>query len=345
MSTQLYKDFSAPQESTTNQSMTEVLSSRAEHEVQAAFVIAKKFPRNQGQSFVDIINACRRPALCEVALYTYPRGGTQVTGPSIRLAEMMAQNYGNIDCGIREISQQNGTAVAEAYAIDLQTNTRVTKVFSVKLERHAKKGITKLTDPRDCYEMIANQGSRRLRSCILAIIPGDIIEAAVSQVHKTLLSSDIPVVDQVKIMLLAFDALGVKAEHIEKRLGHNLDAIIPTELVTLKGILTSIKNGMAKREDFFDIKTEWKINEDSESLKALIDKNKAIVTEPTGEIIQENIQVETANIDQLTMIRDIIKESKVSNQKRDDVLKKFNVTHVEKLAADKVDEFIAQLLA
>ncbi len=54
--------------------------------------------------------------------------------------------------------------------------------------------------------------------------------------------------------------------------------------------------------------------------------------------------IPSANIDQLTMIRDIIKESKVSNQKRDDVLKKFNVTHVEKLASDKVDEFIAQLL-
>ncbi len=52
-----------------------------------------------------------------------------------------------------------------------------------------------------------------------------------------------------------------------------------------------------------------------------------------------------ANIDQLTMIRDIIKEKHIGNVKREAALKTFNVTHVEQLPADKVDEFIEQLIA
>jgi hypothetical protein len=186
-------------------------------------------------------------------MYAYPRGGTLVTGPSIRLAEVLAQSWGNLDCGVREISQSNGVSIAEAYAIDLQTNTRVTKVFYVKHERHKKKEITKLTDPRDIYELVANQGARRLRACILGILPGDVVEAAVEQCKKTLQSSDVPIAEQIRKMVMAFDELGVKVEHLEKRLGHKLEATIGQEIVTLKGIYKSLKDGMANREDFFDI--------------------------------------------------------------------------------------------
>lgn len=266
--------FNAPANAdmASNNSMVEVAGTRAEHEVQAAFVIAKKFPRNQMESYSAIIEACKRPFLAEQAMYAYPRGGTVVTGPSIRLAEAMSQSWGNLDCGIREISQSNGVSVAEAYAIDLQTNTRITKVFHVKHERHTKKGVTKLTDPRDIYELVANQGARRLRACILGIIPGDVTEAAVERVKKTLASSDVPISEQIKKMVLAFDEFGVKVEHLEKRLGHNLDATIGAEIVTLKGIYKSIKDGMATREDFFDIGGPTGNKNAKEGLNALLEE-------------------------------------------------------------------------
>jgi hypothetical protein len=222
-------------------------------EVQAAYVIAKKFPRNQHESYMAILEACKRPFLAEQAMYAYPRGGTLVNGPSIRLAEAMAQAWGNIEFGIREISQANGVSTVEAYAIDLQTNSRKPVTFHVKHERHTKKGITKLTDPRDIYELVANQGARRLRNCILAIIPGDVQEAAVNQCKKTMESGEVPLADRIRTMIAKFDELGVKVEHLEKRLAHKLDATIPQEIVTLQTIYKSIKDGFAHREDFFDI--------------------------------------------------------------------------------------------
>lgn len=253
---------------------------RAVAEVQASYVIAKKFPRNQHESYMAIMASCKRPFLAEQAMYAYPRGNSLVTGPSIRLAECMAQSWGNLDCGIREISQSNGVSVAEAYAIDLQTNTRVTKIFHVPHVRDTKKGRVKLTDARDIYEIVANQGSRRVRACILAILPGDVIEAAVEQCKKTLASSDIPISDQIKKMVLAFDELGVKVEHLEKRLGHNLSATISQEIVTLKSIYKSLRDGMANREDFFDIAGAK--NEDAKAdLESLLaEKNKSLKKEP-----------------------------------------------------------------
>lgn len=274
MSNDLDLGFNTPQKvQEQDTSLTQTAGERATAEVQAAYVIAKKFPRNLHESYQNILASCKRPFLAEQAMYAYPRGGQLITGPSIRLAEAMGQSWGNLDCGVREVSQSNGVSVAEAYAIDLQTNTRITKTFHVKHERHTKKGKTRLTDPRDIYEMVANQGARRLRACILGIIPGDVADAAVEQCKRTLESSDVPIADQIKKMVSAFDELGVKVEHLEKRLGHNLDATIAQEIVTLKGIYKSIKDGMAKREDFFEIQS--KAAEDSkEDLKELLEKNK-----------------------------------------------------------------------
>src|SRR5204863_5210063 len=127
------------------QGLIAATEARAVAEVQASYIIAKKFPRNQYESYMAIIESCKRPNLAEQAMYAYPRGGTLVTGPSIRLAEAMAQAWGNIEFGIREISQANGVSTVEAYAIDLQTNSRKPVTFHVKHERHTKKGITKLT--------------------------------------------------------------------------------------------------------------------------------------------------------------------------------------------------------
>ena len=114
-----------------NHATTEMVISRQAQEVQAAMVIAKKFPRDEVQSFNRIMKACQRKTLAEQAMYEYPRGGTKVTGPSIRLAEAMAQNWGNLDYGIVELEQKNGESQVMAYAWDLETNTRQTKIFSV----------------------------------------------------------------------------------------------------------------------------------------------------------------------------------------------------------------------
>ena len=53
-------------------------------------VIAKKFPRNETLAISRIMQACERLSLAESSLYAYPRGGTTVSGPSIRLAEALA---------------------------------------------------------------------------------------------------------------------------------------------------------------------------------------------------------------------------------------------------------------
>ena len=234
---------------------SEMMISRQAQEVQAAMIIAKKFPRNEVQSYNRIIRACQRKKLAENAMYEYPRGTTRVTGASIRLAEAMAQNWGNVDFGVIELEQKNGESQVMAYAWDLETNTRQTKIFSVPHIRTTKKGIIPLTDPRDIYEMIANQGARRLRACILGIIPGDIIDAALEQCNKTLLSnSGQPLIDTIREMATIFEKeFAIPIEAIEKYIGYKAESFSMNDLVRLRKIYSSLHDGIAKREDYFEL--------------------------------------------------------------------------------------------
>lgn len=242
------------QQSQSSNPMAQASSSREMEEVKGAIFLAKQFPRNVFQAEQRIMDACKRSSLAETAIYQFPKGGTKVTGPSIRLAEVVAQNWGNIDFGIKELEQREGESQVMAYAWDLETNTRQTKVFTVKHSLYTKSGIKKLTDPRDIYEMVANQGSRRVRACILGVIPGDVIENATNQCKQTLAgSSDKPLKERVTGMLKHFkENYGVTQEMIEERFGYNVDSFTEIDLVNAKSIINSLKDGMAKADDFFE---------------------------------------------------------------------------------------------
>lgn len=250
-----YSDYMPPQQQASSVT-TEAMVSRQAQEVQAAMVIAKKFPRDTYQAFERIKTACGRKLLAESAVYEYPRGKMKVRGPSIRLAEALAQNWGNIDYGIMELEQKNGESSVMAYAWDLETNTRQTKIFTVKHERKANGSISKLTDPRDIYEMVANQGARRVRSCILGVIPGDIVDAAVDMCHQTLISGHKePLEDRLRNAFSAFKKeFGVTKEMIEEYIGSNADAFTEQDYLKIGRIFTSLRDGMAKKEDYFNTK-------------------------------------------------------------------------------------------
>lgn len=262
-----------PQVITQKSVSTEMMVSRQAQEVQAAMVVAKKFPRDENVSETRIMNACKRRSLAEQATYEYPRGTETVTGPSIRLAEVIAQNWGNIDFGITELEQKNGESTVMAYCWDLETNTRQTKIFTVPHIRSTKNGSKALTDPRDIYELVANQGARRLRACILGIIPGDIVESAVLACRKTLSGGSKPFGERVEICINLFrEQYGVPKESLEKYIGMNTNGWTEQTLVRLAAVNTSLKNGIADLTQFFELPDAAPMN----------------VNPETGEVIEES---------------------------------------------------------
>ena len=294
----------------TNRSLRE--QSSAQSEVQTAMVVAQSCPRDPMLAMDRILNACTRPSLAEMAVYEYARGGTQITGPSIRLAEAIAQNWGNLSFGIREIDQHNGVSTVQAFAWDLETNNRREVTFQVKHQRSTKKGSYQLEDSRDIYELVANQGSRRLRSCLLAVIPGDVVESAVKQCELTLKASCDTGADAVKKMLAAFDLVGVTKEMIEKRIQRRMDTIQPAQVIMLRKIYTSMNEGMSSRGDWFELAevTDQQQQEGttkmSDKIKADIAAKKSVTT--LKPVPTEQVKINCPDREGVAMLADFCRE-------------------------------------
>ena len=229
---------------------------RAVAEVQASLVVARANPRNEVECQNNILNACKRKSLAEQALYAYPRGGQLVTGPSIRLAEVLARHWRNLHYGFREVGRGKDYSEVEAFCHDLETNVRVTRQFQVRHLRDTKQGSKKLGSERDKYELIASMAQRRVRACILEIIPGDIVDSAVEACEATLKQNIKNISKQIEDIKKSFQDLGVTVEMLEAYLQRPLKSIVPVDVVNLRKIYRSIKDGIGTVEDFFNLKTQ-----------------------------------------------------------------------------------------
>lgn len=236
-----------------NTAVSAAMQSKAAQEVTAAIIAAKNFPRDENEALRRIELACSRPRLAEAAVYEYAKGGQKVKGPSIRLAEALAQAWGNMQCGVTEVERKHGESVMLAYAVDLETNFRVEKLFSVGHAIDTRSGKKTVSDERGIYELTANLGARRLRACILSVIPGDVQDLAMERCERTLTVGDTPLAERIEKMVKAFAGMGVTKEDIERLTQCNVDALSASQLAKLQRTWTSIKDGVTTAQEAFSI--------------------------------------------------------------------------------------------
>ena len=240
-----------------NQGTVAIEASRAIAEAQGKLVIAKRFPRDEVTAYAKAMEACQRPKMAEKAFYAFPRGGQTVEGATIRFAEELARCWGNIDYGIKELSQGDGKSEMQAYAWDLETNAQSVQNFTNPHQREQGKKMVTLTSQRDIYENNANMATRRLRARILAILPSWFVEDCIAECKKTLAGqNDTPLVDRVKKMVVQFAKLGVTQEQIEHRLKRKIDTMNADDFTEYIGIYNAIKQNESRISDWFEAEKE-----------------------------------------------------------------------------------------
>lgn len=246
--------------------IAQVEQSKAIQEIKAELQMAKMFPRNELEVAQKISVACQRFSLASVSMYSFPKGGMTVTGPSIRLAETLARIYGNITYGFKELESHSGRSIIQVLAWCKESNVRVVREFMIEHKIRTKNGEKLLTDPRDIYEHVASQAQRKVRAVILEVIPAEFVEDAVEQCKQTLKKgmSEGPLIDRVKKMVIAFSSLGVTEEMLSKRLNHSVDICTLDEVVELQKIYVSLKDNATKRQDWFEVKGSQDSNKTSD---------------------------------------------------------------------------------
>lgn len=205
-------------------------------------------PRNYNNVINIVSTECKRKALAEQAIYRYTRGGNDIVGPSIRLAEALARAYGNITFGYEVVSQTKTSTTIRAYALDLETNMQAERTFSVE---HVRDNGVSVTTPRDIYEHTSNSASRRVRACILELIPGDIVDYAMDECTATLAETEQINAKKIKNLIEAYKKFGVSQDMLEAFIQRKIEAIEPDQMVKLRQIYGSLVDGIAEVSDFF----------------------------------------------------------------------------------------------
>ena len=233
---------------------TAVEQSRAVAEVQAAVVVAQQVPRRLDVARTAMQESCAQLGLADRAFYSFPRGGQTVAGPTVYLARELARCWGNVQHGIAELRRDDvhGESEMQAWAWDVQTNTRTSHTFVVPHKRDTKKGAVPLVDLRDIYENNANQGARRLREAIFAILPPWFTEEAVDICRGTLEHGDgRPLADRIDAAVGAYEGLGITVGRLEQKLGRPRGQWTGPDLAQLRITHKSIQRGELTVDETF----------------------------------------------------------------------------------------------
>lgn len=233
---------------------TAIEQSRAQAEVEAAVVVAQRRPRDVPAATAAMREACGHPKVAERAFFAYPKGGQRITGPSVYLARELARCWGNVQYGVAELLRDDvaGRSEMQAYAWDVQTNTRNAAIFIVPHKRDTRRGAEKLTDLREVYENNANAGARRVRECIYSVLPRWFVDEAESICHRTLEDGGgKPLAQRVADAVKLFDDLGVSLDQLERHRGRPSAKWSAQDVAQLVVIYTSLQRGEIDRDETF----------------------------------------------------------------------------------------------
>jgi len=238
-------------------------------EVSAIYQIALSNPRDDEAIHQKVMKACQNLTLAESALYTFRRGGTLISGPSIRLIETIASKYGRLNYGwkilgpvptgpdgsVDTIALSNaGYSEVGVWCIDMEAlniNGQGLIIPHVR-KAHGKKEL--IDSPDDVYYHVANLAVRRMRKQVERCLDFALITDAVRQVGETLKHGHkTPLKERIGKMLEAFSKdFKVTREQIEARMQCAADSIDETQMVHLRGIYTSLKDGASKPDYWFE---------------------------------------------------------------------------------------------
>ncbi len=143
-------------------------SSVAKHEIEAQIEIAHKFPRDTKKFLKDAVAMVTlTEEIAGSCIYSMSRGGENIAGKSVRLAEICLSAWGNCHAGARPIEVGARDVTSQGVCWDVERNVRITM--------ETKRRITTRNGSRYGDDMIATTqmaaASIALRNAILRVIP------------------------------------------------------------------------------------------------------------------------------------------------------------------------------
>jgi hypothetical protein len=224
----------------------------ARAEIDQAIATAHRYPRMLDTVIKKIETlACYNEQAAENCIYSLPRAGKAIIGPSVSFANIVAQAWGNCTDGARitYIDRKEKVVIAEGGFHDLETNRKT--VLPVQRRIVDKAGRIFNDDMILVTAMAATSIARR--NAILNAIPRAIWFPIYERCLQ-IVRGDVETFSERKDKALkAFAQFGVKPEQVYMVLGLKGEADLTLEhLPTLRGMYSALRNQESTVEEMFD---------------------------------------------------------------------------------------------
>lgn len=233
---------------------TMIEGNRVAAEVYAAILVAQQVPRDLVAVQEEMEQLCRMPAMAKKAIYKLPKGGKQVTGPTIHLMKELARIWGNTQWGMAELSRTAGKSELLAYAWDAQKNSRSSRIVVVEHKRDkSDTGPEDITDMGSIMTNNTSIASRHLRETIATILPLWFVDRAVELCHQTLTGGgSVPMPQKIRNAVAKFEELGVRKDRLIAKLhGRPTNEWDALDLAELLEAYSRIRDGSATIDQEF----------------------------------------------------------------------------------------------
>lgn len=213
---------------------------------------AKKYPRNVQRAVNNSIAIITMDlGTAQSCGYSLPRGGKPITGPSVHLAKILAQNWGNMRIEAKVVAVDDKHVTSQAVAFDLENNLAI----KVEVKRSIVGRSGRYND--DMITVTGNAGNAiALRNAILTVIPKGVVDKCYNTA-KHMITGDVS--DETKLIAKRKqvvdglkDTFSVTEKEVLSAIGkQSINHITPDDIVVLIGVGQAIRDGDTTVEQAF----------------------------------------------------------------------------------------------
>jgi hypothetical protein len=265
------QDFSGKQVEQRHETAAIAVAAQAKAQVEARYLMALQRPRDLDVSRQKLLADCKRPGFARTAIYSVPRAGGRIEGPSIRMAEAAARAMTNLLTESAIVFEDERKQIVRVMVTDLEANLTYDQDITIEKlveRRDPKKGEEVLGErinstgakvflcgarEDDLTMKRAALVSKAARTLILRMVPGDILEDAVAQVKQVMRDADAKDPEAArKAVFDGFAEVGIDAAALKEFLGHDRPKLTETELEELRGAYAAVRDGLSSWDSIME---------------------------------------------------------------------------------------------
>lgn len=236
----------------------DVIFAQEKANVDMQIATAHAFPRNikrATENAIALVTLDKETA--QTCTYSVPRGGKAISGPSVHLAKIIAQVWGNMRIEAKVISVDAKQITSQAVAFDLESNLAI----KVEVKRSIVGKSGRFND--DMIVVTGNAAnSIAMRNAILSVVPRAVVDKIYNSARQTITGD---VSDKSKLIArrkqvfdILKDTYSLTEAEILAAIGRSaLDHVTADDIVILIGIGQAIKDGDTDVGAAFKGKKDW----------------------------------------------------------------------------------------